>query len=130
MANTQVMPTYSQRTAEYKWPVCCYHHTRMHLLLAQSTYFFVYLICGMGKTGLRLWCNLELRSSPGEPSGHHCTIPCSNHIAYPGTDQVKVKTAMPKDSSLPFFGNGAKILFFLRLRSAVGNKICNTAVIQ
>lgn len=132
--------TYSQRTAEYKWPVCCYHHTRMHLLLAQSTYFFVSLICGMGKTGLRLWCNLELRSSPGESSGHHCTIPCPNHITYPGTltrshhildlDQVKVKTAMPKDSSLPFFGNGAKILFFLRLRSAVGNKICNTAVIQ
>lgn len=130
MISTQVMPTYSQRIAEYKWLVYYYHHTRMHLLLAQSTYFFASLICGMAKIRLRLWWNLELRSSPGESSGCHCTVPCPNHITYPGTDQGgQGKDSHAKDSSLPFLEMVQKC-YFLRLRSAVGNKICNTAVIQ
>lgn len=113
MACTQSMPAYSQRTAEYKSPVYCDHHTRMHLLLVQSTYFFGSLICGMAKTGLRLWCNLELRSSPGESSGHYCSVPCPSHIPDAGTDQEgRGKHSRAKRfPAAMFFGNGAKMLF-------------------
>lgn len=127
----QLMPTYSQRTAEYNWPVYCYHHTRMHLLLVQSTYFFASLICGMAKTGLRLWCNLELRSSPSESSGHYCSVPCPNHITYPAIYQEgRGKDSSAKRFPAAIFLEMVPKCYFPKLRSAVGSKICNTAVIQ
>lgn len=109
MVCTQLMPTHSQRTAEYKWTVCCYHQTRMHLL---PECIFASFICGMAKAGLRLWCNLELRNSPGESSGHYCSVPCPNHITYPGTNQGgRGKDSHAKRFLNNNFLNGAKMLF-------------------
>lgn len=98
----------------------------MHLLLVQNTSFFASLICG-----LRLWFNLELRISPGESSGHYCSVPCPNHITYPGTDQEgRGKDSHAKRVLTAIFLEMVPKCYFLRLRSAVGSKICNTVVIQ
>jgi len=45
-------------------------------------------------------------------------------LILPVTRKVKVKTAMPKDSPLPFL-EIVKKCYFSRLRSAVGSKIRN-----